>query len=91
MYYFVPNSDNMTSLSNVYSKITCQIKKSVYLNLSGKGEKVQKQPELFKFKSQPFYQRYKSNLPTSLTHITLYNYKLLALGTCCGLLYGSCF
>ena len=80
----------MIFLSGVYSEITCQIKKSVYLILSEKGEKVRRKSELFKFKSQPFYQRYKSNLPTSLTHITLYNYKLLALGTCCGLLYGSC-
>jgi len=86
---FVPSSDNMINLSGVYSKITCQIKKPVYLTHSKNGEKVRKEPRLFKFKSQPFYQGYKSNLPTSLTHITLYNYKLLASGTCCGILYGS--
>jgi len=45
-------------------------------------------PVAFNFKSQPFCRGYKSNLPTSLTYITLYNYKLLASGTCCGLWYG---
>jgi len=50
--------------------------------------KFKKKPGLFKFKSQPLYRGYKSNLPTSLTYITLYNYKFLASGTCCGLWYG---
>lgn len=47
-------------------------------------------PKSSYFKSQPLYQRYGSVLPTSLTYITLYNYRLLILGTCCGFWYGLC-
>ena len=45
-------------------------------------------PGLSYLKSQPFYQRYKSILPTSLTHIVLIDQRLLTLETCCGLEYG---
>jgi len=38
--------------------------------------------------SQPFYQRYKSILPTSLTYIVLINQRLITLETCCGIWYG---
>jgi len=85
---FVHIPDNMISFYNFYSEITCYIMKPVYLSSQNESEMFQKVAKLIKFKSQPLYQRYKSNLPTSLTRITLYNYKLLALGTCCGLLYG---
>lgn len=39
-------------------------------------------------KSQPFYQRYRSILPTSLTHIILINQRLITLETWCGFRYG---
>jgi len=42
-------------------------------------------------KSQPFYQRYKSILPTSLTYIILINQRLITLETCCGIWYGLLF
>lgn len=42
-------------------------------------------------KSQPFYQRYKSILPTSLTYIVLINQRLITLETCCGIWYGLSF
>jgi len=49
---------------------------------------LQQQSGLCYHKSQPFYQRYKSILPTSLTHIVLIDQRLLTLETCCGLWYG---
>jgi hypothetical protein len=39
-------------------------------------------------KSQPFFQKYESILPTSLTHIVLIDQRLLTLETCCGFRYG---
>jgi hypothetical protein len=48
-----------------------------------------KVPNPFYSKSQPFYQRYESNLPTSLTHINLIIQKLITLETCCGFGYGQ--
>jgi hypothetical protein len=39
-------------------------------------------------KSQPFFQKYESILPTSLTHIVLIDQRLLTLETCCGFWYG---
>jgi len=45
-------------------------------------------PEELRFKSQPFCRRYESNLPTSLTYITLIVQGLLTLGTWCGFWYG---
>jgi hypothetical protein len=45
-------------------------------------------PEKLYPESQPFYQRYKSILPTSLTYIILINQRLITLETCCGIWYG---
>jgi len=42
-------------------------------------------------KSQPFCQRYKSILPTSLTYIVLINQRLITSETCCGIRYGLMF
>jgi len=48
---------------------------------------VQTPPRKCCHESQPLYLRYKSILPTSLTHIVLHNYRLLTLETWCGLRY----
>jgi len=42
-------------------------------------------PDTPYFKSKPFYQRYKSILPTSLTYILLIDQRLLTLNTRCGI------
>jgi len=79
----------MILLSNFHSgELLARLKDLFTSSIQRMVKECRKSLELSKFKSQPLYQGYKSNLPTSLTHITLYNYKLLALGTCCGLLYG---
>lgn len=45
-------------------------------------------PLMLYHKSQPFFQKYESILPTSLTHIVLIDQRLLTLETCCGFWYG---